>query len=71
MPLQQHSTAVVRGALKAFVDVFHQQIDTVLIQRLHCLLDIVGFERDENIQDNAFCTILSTSRKGRDIFIRT
>lgn len=23
MPLQQHSTAVVRGALKAFVDVLH------------------------------------------------
>lgn len=71
MPLQQHSTAVVRRALKAFVDVLHQQINAILVQRLHCLLNIVGFERDENLQDNTFCTILSTSRKSRDIFICT
>ena len=68
MPLQQHSAAVVRGALKAFVDVLHQQVDTVLVQRLHRLLNIVGFERDEDLQDNAFCAILSANKEGRDTF---
>lgn len=68
MPLQQHSTAVVRRALEALVDVLHQQVDTVLVQRLHRLLNVIGFERDEDFQDNTFCAILSTNKEGRDTF---
>lgn len=68
MPLQQHRAAVVRGALEAFVDVLHQQVDAVLVQRLHRLLDIVGFERDEHLQDDTFSAILPTNEEGRDTF---
>lgn len=60
MPLQQHSTAVVRGALKALVDVLHQQVHPVLVQRLHGLLNVVGFEGDEHLQHDALSTVLST-----------
>lgn len=62
MPLQQHSTAVVRGALKALVDVLHQQVHPILVQRLHCLLNVVGFEGDEHLQHDALSTVLSTKQ---------
>lgn len=62
VPLQQHSTAVVRGALKALVDVLHEQVHPVLVQRLHRLLNVVGFEGDEHLQHDALSTVLSTGR---------
>lgn len=68
VPLQQHGTAVVGRALKALVDVLHQQVDAVLVQRLHRLLNVIGFERDEDLQDDAFRAILSINKEGRETF---
>lgn len=62
MPLQQHSTAVVGGALKALVDVLHEQVHPVLVQRLHRLLNVIGFEGDEHLQHDALGTVLSKGR---------
>lgn len=58
MPLQQHSTAVVGWALKAFINILHQQVHTILVQRLNGLLNIISFKRDEHFQDNAACPVL-------------
>lgn len=62
MPLQKDRAAIFRGPLKAFVDVFHQQVHAVPVQRLHPLLDVTAFKGSEHLQHQTFCTILKTAK---------
>lgn len=58
VPLEQDGTAVFRRPLKALVDVLHQQVHAVLIQRLHSLLDITCLEGTEHFQHQPLSTVL-------------
>lgn len=65
MPLQQDSAAVLGRPLKALVDVFHEQVHSILIQRLNSLLYVSTLERAEDLQHQTFSTILQNVRKNR------
>lgn len=58
VPLQQDGATVFRRPLEALVDVLHQQVHAVLIQRLHTLLDVACLEGTEHFQHQALGTVL-------------
>lgn len=63
MPLQQDSAAVLGRTLKALVDVFHEQVHSILIQRLNSLLYVSTLEGAEHLQHQTFSTILQKVRQ--------
>lgn len=58
MPLQEDRAAVLRRPLEAFVDVFHQQVHAVPVQRLHAFLNVAALKGGQHLQHQTFCTIL-------------
>lgn len=58
MPLQQDGAAVIRRFLEPSVDVLHQQIHSILIQRLHSRLNVIALKGGENTQDHSLGTLL-------------
>lgn len=58
MPLQQYSTTVVRGLLKASVDVFHEQIHSCFVQRAHGLLYVTALEAAQHFDHQLLCSLL-------------
>lgn len=58
MPLQKDRAAIFRRPLEAFVDVFHQQVHAVPVQRLHAFLNVTALKGREHLQHQTFCTIL-------------
>lgn len=60
VPLQQGSTAVFRRLLKALVDVLHEQVNSVLIQRLYSFLNVTALEGTQYFKHQGFSTILIT-----------
>lgn len=63
MPLQENRAAIFRWLLKALVDVLHQQVHTIPIQRLHPFLNVTAFEGSEHLHHQTFCTILKQSSR--------
>ena len=58
MPLQQDCTAVLRRPLEALVDVLHEQVHPVLVQRLHPLLDVTALEGAQHLENETFRPLL-------------
>lgn len=58
MPLQQHSAAVVWGFLKAFVDVFHQQVHSSFVQWAHSLLYVTALKAAQHFDHQQLGSLL-------------
>lgn len=58
VPLEKDRAAIFRRPLETFVDVFHQQVHAVLVQRLHPFLDVAALKGREHLQHQTFCTVL-------------
>lgn len=59
VPLQQDRAAVFWRPLEAFVDVFHQQVHAVFVERLHAFLDVTALEGAEHLQHQTLRTVLA------------
>jgi len=63
VPLQKDGAAVLWGPLEAFVDVLHEQVHTVLVQRLHPLFNVAALEGAEHLEHQTFRPFLLTKRR--------
>lgn len=59
VPLQQDRAAVLWRPLEAFVDVFHQQVHAVFVERLNAFLDVTALEGAEHLQHQTLRTVLA------------
>lgn len=60
MPLQQHGAAVVRGLLKASVDVLHQQVHPCFVQRADGFLYVAALKAAHHLDHQQLCSLLHT-----------
>lgn len=62
VPLQQHSTAVIRRFLEASVYVFHQQVHSSSVQRAHSLLYVTALKAAQHPHHQQLGPLLHTHR---------
>lgn len=68
MPLQQYGTAIFYGPLKAFVDILHKKIDSILVERFNSGLYIAAPKWCQNLQYHSLSSFLGMKDRKDGVF---
>lgn len=70
MPLQQYGTAIFYRPLKAFVDILHEKIDSILVERFNSRLNIAALKWCQHPQYHSLSSFLREWKTGKMEYLK-